>query len=116
MFATPITSDGKNVYAISRVWQNDEDKRTKSLIVEVFSLKGLELSKIREFVLKKKQNEHYIGKKTAYSNDGGFLNHFQIACNGQAFVLNTPRRMHIFDAKTGLRIFRGDKRSFDNQC
>ena len=119
--ATPLASDGKNIYALSYKIKKEEDDKPlvyEKLMVEVFEIGDENVVKrTNEFALKKDSETDWTYKPTkhnSYNSDGGYFDHAQTACNGRVFVLNLPHRTYFFKVENGERFQLTDKRPSNN--
>lgn len=123
MGATPLASDGKHIYALSMQVKKEEEDGPytyEKLTVEVFEIakedgdEGKNLVKrVKEFNLKKDDDNDWTYKAKKYNSDGGYFDHAQTACNGRVFILNLPHRTYFFKVENGVRFTMTDKRPND---
>ena len=104
MRGTPLASDGEFIYALAAYRTDTESSTMKRIVCEVYDLDEKTLTRVAEIVLLKQNGDPYRGSTRNFQNEGGFLNHVNLACNGTVIVLNTQCKLHVFNMESGIRI------------
>lgn len=93
MTASPMTFDGRYLYAISTTRNKDTPKKVEQYVLETYELDWeiRELIRVKNVVLKAPRNDATIfeewQKLKTLQAEGGLLNHCNLACNGEILIL-----------------------------
>ena len=93
MRRTPLASDGEYIYTLAAYRTDTNASTMKRIVCEVYELEDKVLTKVNEFTLLKPNGDPYRGSKRNYKENGGFLSHVNIVCNGTTLLFNTPAKM-----------------------
>ena len=113
MRTAPMCSDGVNIYTIVEYRKDGVSSDRVATFVEVYSFEENKLKYIKDIKLMDDQEneKNWIGKESNNLDKGGYFDHGSMACNGDFLVWHSRKNVHVFDLKSGKRVFKENRHS-----